>query len=52
MTGFYLFQFSLNYFTLHNLSKEFTLKKDHLLGKTIEDSDMEYDSEMDINGDK
>ena len=46
MTGFYLFQFSLNYFTLHNVSKEFTLKKDHLLGKTIEDSDMEYDSEM------
>ena len=46
MTGFYLFQFFLNYFTLHNVSKEFTLKKDHLLDKTIEDSDMEYDSEI------
>ena len=46
MTGFYLFQFVLNYFTLHNVSKEFTLKKDHLLDKTMEDSDMEYDSEI------
>ena len=46
MAGFYLFQFLLNYFTLHNVSKEFTLKKDYLLDKTTEDSDTEYDSEM------
>ena len=46
MTGFYLFQFFLNYFTLHNVLKELTLKKDHLLDKNIEDSDMEYDSEI------
>ena len=46
MTGFYLFQFLLNYFTLHNVSKELTLKKDHLLDKANEGSDMEYDSEI------
>ena len=46
MTGFYLFQFLLNYFTLHNVSKELTLKKDHLLDEANEGSDMEYDSEI------
>ena len=39
MTIFYLLQFLLNYFTLHNVSKEYTLKKEVLLniaGDTVE----------------
>ena len=35
MTGFYLLQFLLNYFTLYNVSKEFTLKKEHLTIKVM-----------------
>ena len=50
MTGFYLFQFLLNYFTLYNVSKDFTLKKEHLMEVTIEGSAMEYDFEEDQLG--
>ena len=50
MTGFYLFQFLLNYFTLYNVSKDFTLKKEHLMEVTIEGSAMEYDYEEDQLG--
>ena len=45
MTGFYLLQFLLNYFTLYNVSKEFTLKKEHLIEVTIEGNGMEHDYE-------
>ena len=40
MTDFYIFQFLFKYFTLHNVPKDFTLKKEHLRGVTIEASDL------------
>ena len=39
MTFFYLFQFVINYFTLDNVSKEYTLKKDFTVVAAIENSD-------------
>ena len=45
MTGFYLFQFLLNYCALYNVLKDFTLKEEHLMEVTIEGSGMEYDYE-------
>ena len=48
MTVFYLFQFLLNYFTLYNVSKDFTLKKEHLMEVTIEGSGIEYDYKQEL----
>ena len=45
MTGFYLFQFLLNYCALYNVLKDFTSKKEHLMEVTIEGGGMEYDYE-------
>ena len=45
MTTFYLFQFLLNYFTLHNVSKEYTLKKEVLLDIAVETAETEFDDE-------
>ena len=45
MTIFYLFQFLLNYFTLHNVSKEYTLKKEVLLDIAVETVETEFDDE-------
>ena len=45
MTGFYLFQFLLNYCALYNVLKDFTWKKEHLMEATIEGGGMEYDYE-------
>ena len=36
MTVFYLFQFVLNFLTLHNVSKEYTLKNDHVWDTSFE----------------
>ena len=46
MAVFYLFQLILNYFTLHNVSKEHTLKKELLLDTTYENGNMEYRYEV------
>ena len=46
MAVFYLFQLILNYFTLHNVSKENTLKKELLLDTTYENGNMEYRYEV------
>ena len=43
MAVFYLFQLILNYFTLHNVSKEYTLKKELLLDTSNENDNMEYE---------
>ena len=45
MTAFYLFQFALNYFTLHNVSKEHTLKKEVFVKPAIESNEIEYADE-------
>ena len=45
MVGYYVFQFLLNYFTLFNVSKEFTLKKENLLNSNLDLSDMEEENE-------
>ena len=45
MIGFYFFQFVMNYFTLFNVSKEFTLKKENLLNATLDLSDMEEEND-------
>ena len=45
MTAFYLFQFILNYFTLHNVSKEYTLKKEFFVNPAIEKIGIEYADE-------
>ena len=45
MTVFYLFQLILNYFTLHNVSKEYTLKKELLLDTSNKNDNMEYEYE-------
>ena len=45
MTAFYLFQFILNYFTLHNVSKEYTLKKEFFVNPAIENNGIEYADE-------
>ena len=45
MIGFYVFQFVMNYFTLFNVSKEFTLKKENLLNLTLDLSDMEEEND-------
>ena len=39
MTIFYLLQFGINYFTLNNVSKEYTMKKDFSVVAAIENSD-------------
>ena len=36
MTVFYVFQFVLNFLTLHNVSKEYTLKNDHVWDTSFE----------------
>ena len=43
MAVFYLFQLILNYFTLHNVSKEYTLKKELLLDIFNENDNMKYE---------
>ena len=43
MTLFYLLQFLLNFFTLHNVSKEYTLKKEVLLDIASDTVEIEYD---------
>ena len=45
MIGFYVFQFLMNYFTLFNVSKEFTLKKENLLNATLDLSDIEEEND-------
>ena len=45
MTAFYLFQFTFNYFTLHNVSKEYTWKKEFFVKPAIESSGIGYADE-------
>ena len=45
MTAFYLFQFTFNYFTLHNVSEEYTLKKEFFVKPAIESSGIDYADE-------
>ena len=46
MAVFYLFQLIFNYFTLYNVSKEHTLKKEPLLNTTYENGNMKYRYEV------
>ena len=41
MTAFYLFQLTSNYFTLQNVSKEYTLKKEFFVNPAIESNGIE-----------
>ena len=41
MTAFYLFQLTLNYFSLQNVSKEYTLKKEFFVKPAIESNGIE-----------
>ena len=45
MAAFYLFQLALNYFTLQNVSKEYTLKKESYVAPAIESDGIEYADE-------
>ena len=46
MAVFYLFQLILNYVTLHNVSKEHTLKKELLLDTTYHKRDMKQEYQV------
>ena len=46
MAVFYLFQLILNYVTLHNVSKEHTLKKELLLDTTYHKCDMKQEYQV------
>ena len=45
MAAFYFFLFAFNYFTLQNVSKEYTLKKNFDLSLAIESNGIEYAGE-------
>ena len=45
MTVVYLFQFVLNFITLNNVSKEYTIKNDHVLRASLETNYKKYDNE-------
>ena len=45
MAAFYLFQFALNYFTLQNVSKEYTLKKEFYVSPATESNGIEHADE-------